>query len=1178
MRMQKILALVLCFALVCSMAAVGFSSAAADDSLPETLLNFDFSTFTGQSQFTDTTNHLTVDTSGIHSASGILNGENSAVFSGAGGSSSCIAWAASDYNPLALADNGVTISMWVYAYTTASWRTIFAMGKNSGTRFLMEQGDSRGFQTENPTDISAKEESFYSTFGSNYVNNWKMLTFTQDADGNVTVYEDGAAVTTTQDNMTAVLSNIASYYNDNGYYTVGGASNGTISLNGDKGTYCRMASFTIYDGALTADQVSSVYGTVHSAQISSIQSTIQSLGSLDYSSSAFTQVQAALKNYNALSAADQQSITGADQLSNWLESYWTQYRASSNVLLDLDFSGFTGQDSVTDTTGHLTVDTGSVSTGTGMVSGESAISLNGSEQAVPGSYIFWSSADYNPIALADNGVTMNFWIYTNNLHTWSPFFALGYDGSNRFLLEQGGNSNLQTEIPYSIGSKTVAKQESFYSTFGSNYVGTWKMLTVTQDASGNFTAYEDGVAVTSNTFTTLYELANDYLNNSTYFLGGPGLLSGNAGLNGKMARFTIYDGALSAEAVSTIYAEQEPVNHAITQTIELIDAIGTVDANSLSAITAAETAYAALSGDQKTQVTNYATLTAARAAYDALLSPEQIEANAVIMQISALGTVTYKSKDAIAAARAAYAGLSEAAKAYVTNLSTLETAETALAQIYSSYKATLDNWTASIGSWSQTDGFNTTPWMRSGLVSAADMTATLQAIADEAYYQYKNNVYNVGFQSTGNIGNWDALQVQCEASVSDNIASPWSGSRRVSFIDAAFPGIAFSTTGYMAGKNDRNNAELGNSFAYNGRIYQQFWGYVASYDASVPPVDGSSEVDYQTQSIYPGKGSTQENVFKYAYAKYNMDNKWDNQYLGLVDGDVVTAGVVEYQKINSDSGVSYLLSDTARNAAVTLSSDASGYMDQIIASSAYVISGSLAQAFGANTASLSALGAITSVTADTVTFANGTLTASGVILSTADYTAVNTAIAAVPTDLSVYTDATAAAVQTAVSAVDWDKSASEQSAVNAYADAINQAVAGLILKTLEMNVSISEGMVSAGATDGKYDITWNATIATGDGATISGINSNVIFKEYGVYYATGDEVLADYAHASADQIRQKVFAQGENINVYTMFGFRLKNVSASAVRAAMFYVEYEYDGHTYIVLSTADEVIATIAE
>ena len=55
----------------------------------------------------------------------------------------------------------------------------------------------------------------------------------------------------------------------------------------------------------------------------------------------------------------------------------------------------------------------------------------------------------------------------------------------------------------------------------------------------------------------------------------------------------------------------------------LIEAIGTVSLESEEAIEAAEAAYAALTADQKALVTNYAALTAARAAYDQLAAAEK---------------------------------------------------------------------------------------------------------------------------------------------------------------------------------------------------------------------------------------------------------------------------------------------------------------------------------------------------------------------------------------------------------------------------------------------------------------------------------------------------------------------------------------------------------------------------
>lgn len=61
----------------------------------------------------------------------------------------------------------------------------------------------------------------------------------------------------------------------------------------------------------------------------------------------------------------------------------------------------------------------------------------------------------------------------------------------------------------------------------------------------------------------------------------------------------------------------------------------------------------------------------------------------------------------------------------------------------------------------------------------------------------------------------------------------------------------------------------------------------------------------------------------------------------------------------------------------------------------------------------------------------------------ADYTAVDAALASIPTDLTIYTDETVAAVTAAVNAVVRDKPATEQTEVNAMAAAINNAVAAL---------------------------------------------------------------------------------------------------------------------------------------
>lgn len=67
----------------------------------------------------------------------------------------------------------------------------------------------------------------------------------------------------------------------------------------------------------------------------------------------------------------------------------------------------------------------------------------------------------------------------------------------------------------------------------------------------------------------------------------------------------------------------------------------------------------------------------------------------------------------------------------------------------------------------------------------------------------------------------------------------------------------------------------------------------------------------------------------------------------------------------------------------------------------------------------------------------------------ADYTKVDKAIASVPADLSIYTDESVAALNAALANVDRDLGRQEQAKVDAYADAINAAVAALEAKPEE---------------------------------------------------------------------------------------------------------------------------------
>lgn len=117
---------------------------------------------------------------------------------------------------------------------------------------------------------------------------------------------------------------------------------------------------------------------------------------------------------------------------------------------------------------------------------------------------------------------------------------------------------------------------------------------------------------------------------------------------------------------------------------KLISEIGEVTLKSEAAIKKAREAYHALSGTEKGYVNNLSILTAAEATLSQLQTDSENEkaetqaqkdAKAVIKKIKEIGKVTADSKKNITAARSAYDKLSEMAKTYVTNYSTLINAE-----------------------------------------------------------------------------------------------------------------------------------------------------------------------------------------------------------------------------------------------------------------------------------------------------------------------------------------------------------------------------------------------------------------------------------------------------------------------------------------------------------------------
>lgn len=120
-------------------------------------------------------------------------------------------------------------------------------------------------------------------------------------------------------------------------------------------------------------------------------------------------------------------------------------------------------------------------------------------------------------------------------------------------------------------------------------------------------------------------------------------------------------------------------NIIINKAINLIDSIGTVTyPNSLNAIVAAEEYVATLTEAQLALVTNYDTLTAARAEYNRREGLyNQAKADYVIGLIDAIGEVTFDSRAAIELAEKEYSLLTDGQKALVSNYDVLVAAREA---------------------------------------------------------------------------------------------------------------------------------------------------------------------------------------------------------------------------------------------------------------------------------------------------------------------------------------------------------------------------------------------------------------------------------------------------------------------------------------------------------------------
>ena len=402
----------------------------------------------------------------------------------------------------------------------------------------------------------------------------------------------------------------------------------------------------------------------------------------------------------------------------------------------------------------------------------------------------------------------------------------------------------------------------------------------------------------------------------------------------KIAELTVGELSVNAEAAKPV--------------VEKIKAIGDYTSPSqTAAVRKARAAYQTLTATQQALVSNIGDLIAAEA--------KVLEVDPVFCateQLEKLGAAaSYRDAPVVRALESILAAMSETDKAKLDAglLTKLEAAQKAVEKSGDNFNVTISG-----SNWS-TDRYTVTPWMHSA--TAAERTATTEAMADELKYEYVENGYALG-KTSGSYdidrdwGNMLLIQIDNGSNPDcDNVRNPWNQDKRYwSMLTAPFVGMSFSQKGYFATGNT-GEPLLGNAFSYQGKVYQVYWGGVRSHDDVALVKD--KDVEISSIRNFPGSNDRNadltNNTFRYAYASYSQANKWENKTLGIPAGYTVSdpASGVLYQAFEGPDGTAYIAgaADTVKAA------DANGGKPE----GAYAIPAAVAAALSKEAASAEAI-------------------------------------------------------------------------------------------------------------------------------------------------------------------------------------------------------------------------------
>lgn len=555
--------------------------------------------------------------------------EKAASFVNTNSKASMLRWKQDEYDPFLYAENGSSISMWVNIDSFDGTTDLFSYGF-WGYRFVLEK---------NGTDLLVSARNYNSTTSEfrvggieDLIGDWALITVTCSADGLYTVYFNGTQVG--QKQLTFSLHDLAVYCaltgdrnttdQDNnfyGYYAIGGAPYwGNCNPNG------KVDDFAIYDHALSTREIMELYDPSLTADMEKVEEVNALLAEIAvYSDGYYAKVEAASTAYAALSAYEKACVTGAELLDQ-ADSIYTNGLADQNggKYVSLDFEDGTAND----VAGRITPIVGdSVSILDGGHYGSKSASFISTKSRA--SILRWKQDEYDPLLYSENGATISMWIDFESIGSSAVIFNYGFWGY-RFILVRDGNDLLVSARNYDSTTSEfrVADLDSLVE-------GGWTLLTVTCDQNSIYTVYFNGQQVARQVLRfSLYDIAaegavtskrNTTDENNNYYgyysIGGAPYWGDRINMVARVDDFALYNRALSAEEVYSLYNVTDPALLAASVD-NAIRYIGTVDFSTQCGdrIAAARAAYDAASSDVKALVTGLDTLTGAEAAYAALFA------------------------------------------------------------------------------------------------------------------------------------------------------------------------------------------------------------------------------------------------------------------------------------------------------------------------------------------------------------------------------------------------------------------------------------------------------------------------------------------------------------------------------------------------------------------------------